>query len=387
MPPFDRCAILHQKRYHVTVDSSFGYPYKYMKKVIVVGGGIIGLFSAYELHKNDCEVTVIDRQRFGQESSWAGGGIVSPLYPWRYPDTITQPSTLSQKIYPTIINEMQQATGLDAEFLPSGMLVAGDYSDQNPQAWAEQNNINMQLVDQAAIKHLAPEIADHYQNGYWFPEVHQVRNPRLVSVAVAYLKHRKVKLIENEPVTQILTQSDQTAGVKTTKATYSADAVVIAGGAWTSGIIDEQPVGRPVRPIKGQMLLLKGEPGAVRRITLSEDRYIIPRKDGRILVGSTTEDVGFDKSATAEVKQQLHEYAINTIPSLTRYEIEHHWAGLRPASSDEIPVIGEHPKIRNLFINSGHYRNGVVMAPASVRLLAEIMLHKTTSLQAQNYSP
>lgn len=358
-----------------------------MKKVIIVGGGIIGLLSAYELNKQGCEVTLIDRQQFGQESSWAGGGIVSPLYPWRYPEAITQLSSISQQIYPDIIDEMQQATGLDAEFLPSGMLVAGDYSAEGPQQWATGVNINMQMVDRPALKQLAPELADHYEQGYWFPQVHQVRNPRLVALAVAYLKTQSIKLIENEPVTQILTQADRATGVKTSNNSYHADAVVVAGGAWTSDIVQQQSIKRSIRPIRGQMLLYKAKPGLIRHITLSQDRYLIPRKDGRILVGSTTEDAGFDKSTSPQIKQELHDYAISTVPALKQFPIESHWAGLRPASSNEIPVIGEHPQTRGLFLNSGHYRNGVVMAPASVRLLGEIMLQKPTSISPQSYAP
>ncbi len=358
-----------------------------MKKVIIVGGGIIGLLSAYELHKNGFEVTVIDRQQFGQESSWAGGGIVSPLFPWRYPDEITDLARISQQLYPDIIDEMQQATGLEAEFLPSGMLVVGDYDSEHPYEWAQRTQINMQLVDKTELSQLAPELSDVYQNGYWFPQVHQVRNPRLVALALTYLKLCDIRLIENQPVDEILTKTGKITGVKTQQATYDADAVVVAGGAWTSSIIDKHPIDRTVKPIKGQMLLLKGEPDAVRHITLSDDHYIIPRKDGRILVGSTTEDAGFDKKTTVPVKQELYDYAISTIPELKRYEIERHWAGLRPSSSDGIPVIGQHPELANLFINSGHYRNGVVMAPASARLLVETMTQQESSLTQQHYAP
>jgi glycine oxidase len=357
-----------------------------MNKVIVIGGGIIGLLSAYELHKNGFQVTVIDRQKFGQESSWAGGGIVSPLFPWRYPDEITSLSRISQDLYPVIIDKLQQATGLDAEYLPSGMLVVGDYDSEQPHEWAQRTQVNMQTVDKAELKQLAPELSDTCQRGYWFPQVHQVRNPRLVALVLAFLKLTDVYLVENQPVEEILTRSGTVTGVKTQQANYNADSVVVAGGAWTSSILQTQPIERTVKPIKGQMLLLKGNPGAVRHITLSDDRYIIPRKDGRILVGSTTEDVGFDKTASVSVKQELYDYAISTIPLLKQYEIEHHWAGLRPSSSDGIPVIGQHPEIKNLFINSGHYRNGVVMAPASVQLLTQIMTQKNTSLPQQNYA-
>ena len=357
-----------------------------MNKVIVVGGGIIGLLSAYELHRNGFQVTVIDRQQFGQESTWAGGGIVSPLYPWRYDDRITELCRISQQIYPELIDEMQQATGLDAEFLPSGMLIVGDYSNERAQDWAQRVNVHMQTIPQAELKQLEPGLSEKYHNGYWFPQVYQLRNPRMAALAVAYLRQNNIRLIENQPVNEILVESNRASGVKTSSSTYHADAIVIAGGAWTSQILSQQPIENPIKPIRGQMLLLKGKPDVVQRITLSQDRYIIPRKDGRILVGSTTEDVGFDKSTTASIKQELHDYAVSTIPLLERYEIEHHWSGLRPASDNGIPVIAEHPHLKQLYINSGHYRNGVVMAPASARLLVEIMTQQNTSLAQHLYA-
>lgn len=358
-----------------------------MTSVIIVGGGVIGLLMAYELERAGLQVTLIDRQKLGQESSWAGGGILSPLYPWRYPEPITRLAMLSQQIYPELIRHMQGATGLEADFLPSGMLILGDYDTENPSAWADRYSVNMQAVDKPAIQQLAPEIADIFNSGWWFPEIHQVRNPRLVALIKAYLQTRPVNIIENDPVTALLLQKDRVSGVQTLKNRLEADAVVIAGGAWTSKILEPTGLAIGIKPIKGQMLLLKGPPDSVRRITLSEDRYIIPRKDGRILVGSTTEDCGFNKDTSPLVKQELHDYAVRTIPILGNFEVELHWSGLRPGSENDLPVIGAHPKINNLFINSGHYRNGLVMAPASTRLLTEIMLKKPTCLEHGVYAP
>ena len=358
-----------------------------MNSTIIIGGGVIGLLTALELHKAGQKVTIIDRQALGQESSWAGGGIISPLFPWRYPEAITRLATLSQQIYPELLDHMQQATGKDPEFLPSGMLVLGDYDDENPQQWANQHKINMQKVDSQQIHQLAPEISDQWQTGWWFPEVHQVRNPKLVKLLKAYLQTTDITVIENEPVNEIVIQQDTVTAVRTDAATYHADQFVIAGGAWSSLLLEQTGINIGIKPVKGQMLLLKGAPDLVKRITLSEDRYIIPRKDGHVLVGSTTEDAGFDKSTSTEIRQQLLDYAIRTIPTLASCSIQQQWSGLRPGSSNGLPKIGQHPELTNLFINSGHYRNGLVMAPASTRLLSEIMLHTKTCLPEHDYTP
>ncbi len=357
-----------------------------MNSVIIVGGGIIGLLSAYELNKSGVKVTLIDRQQFGQESSWAGGGIISPLFPWRYPDAVTRLAKLSQELYPALIQDMQQATGLDAEFLRSGMLVLGEYPNEHPQHWAANFNIDMHPVDADEILQLDSQINPLYQHGFWFPQVHQVRNPRLVALAKAFLQNTNIELIEHEEVTGITSEAGHVRQIQTQESTYQADAYVVACGAWSSTLLQQTGMDTGIKPIKGQMLLLKGQPGLVKHITLSNDRYIIPRKDGRVLIGSTNEDCGFNKDTDEATKGELLEYAIDTIPALETLEIEHHWAGLRPGSDKGIPCISQHPQLGNLFINSGHFRNGLVMAPASARLLSEIMLKKPRSLAEKDYA-
>lgn len=345
------------------------------------------MLSAYELHQAGQDVTLIDRQAMGQESSWAGGGIISPLYPWRYPDQITKLALLSQQLYPTLLDHIFQVSFIDPEYLSSGMLVLGDYDNQDPNSWAIKHGIDMQPVDARQIHQLAPEIAQMFNNGWWFPGVHQLRNPRLIALLKSYLQTTSVTLIENEAVTEILIENDRAIGVKTDSTIYVADKTVIAGGAWTSLLLHNTGINPGIFPVKGQMLLLKGPSASVKHITLSEDRYIIPRKDGRVLVGSTTEDSGFNKDTSEQVKKQLHDYALRTIPLLKSFSIERIWSGLRPGIKSGIPAIGKHPELDNLYINSGHYRNGLVMAPASARLLCEIMLNKPTCLAVSDYTP
>ena len=133
------------------------------------------------------------------------------------------------------------------------------------------------------------------------------------------------------------------------------------------------------------MLLFRGPVGLVRRIVLSRDRYVIPRRDGRVLVGSTLEHVEFDKSTTPAARAELHREALRLIPALADCAVEHHWAGLRPGSPIGVPFVGEHPRIQGLYVNAGHYRNGVVLGPASARLLADQMLGRTPALDPAPY--
>ena len=386
-PPSIRCAILHQKFYHVGHRRAFSIDAKPMTSTIIVGAGVIGLFTARELVKAGHTVTLIDRQQSGQESSWAGGGIISPLFPWRYPAAITRLAKLSQGLYEPALTEMTAVTGYDPEYLQSGMLAIGDYSTEQPETWQKAFDVDMQKVSGKDLRALAPEVSGNFDQGWWLPGIHQVRNPRLVALLKSWLATTDACLLEHEPVESISVKNGRANGVYTSQQHYKADNVVVASGAWTSRVLSHLNYDPGIRPIKGQMLLLKGPVQTVRHITLADDRYIIPRKDGRVLVGSTTEHCGFEKKATESVKEQLLEFGGMIVPALKTFQLEHHWAGLRPGSSNELPVIGQHPSIENLYINAGHYRNGLVLAPASGRLLSEIINHQTTSIPVDDYLP
>jgi glycine oxidase len=217
------------------------------------------------------------------------------------------------------------------------------------------------------------------------PDVGHVRNPRFIKGMKASLLKQGVKILENTPVKKLSIQEDQINGVILEGEELTADAVIVAGGAWSSNLLAETGVTLPVRPVRGQMLLYRAKPGVVSRIFLSKDRYLIPRRDGRVLIGSTLEETGFDKSTTEQAREELQQEAQRLVPALANFEVEHHWAGLRPGSPTGIPFIGEHPLVKNLFVNSGHFRNGVVLGLASAHLLTDIMLMRNPIIDPDPY--
>lgn len=356
-----------------------------MSDILIVGGGIIGMMTARELVLAGMNVTIVDQSEAGQESSWAGGGIISPLYPWRYPEAVSALAKWGQEFYPEIIEDLLSETGLDPELVQNGLLTVADEQD-NAIEWAKNWYPSLQLIDNKEVYELepalSPELVDD-KPAIWMPGIRQVRNPRLVKTLKQYLLNKNVRILEHTEVNDFLTESGRITGVATSEGNFMADKVLVAGGAWSAKLLKNIEI--KVKPVKGQMILFKTKPGTVKCISLNRDRYVIPRKDGRVLVGSTVEDSGFDKSTSTEAFEELRSEAYRLIPCLQKSDIEHHWAGLRPGSLDGIPYICPVPGIEGVFLNAGHFRNGVVLAPASARLAADLILNRTPTLNTAPY--
>ena len=357
-----------------------------MDHVLIIGGGALGMLSARELSLAGLQVTLLERQQPGRESSWAGGGIVSPLYPWRYPDSITALSHWSQQHFAELSANLAERTGIDPEHSPCGMLVHAEGEVLAATTWADRWNLALETLDKAAVHELEPARAETFDDTLWLPKVANIRNPRLLKALHKDLSARGVTIRPQTEVRQLVMQDDRVTGVATAEGTLHADAVLVCAGAWTGDFLQGLASPPDIRPMRGQMLLFRTAPGTIRHIMLEENRYAIPRLDGRVLFGSSLEDAGYDKSATDVVRTELLELAIRRYPVLADADLEKHWAGLRPASPEGVPYIGRHPQLRNLFVNAGHFRNGIVMGPASARLVTDLILGRPPILPPDPYA-
>ncbi len=354
--------------------------------VIIIGGGIIGMLTARELHHAGVEALVIERGPLGGESSWAGGGIISPLYPWRYSEAVNRLAETSKTIYPTLATRLQDESGIDCELITSGLLFAGLDEQQQAVPWAKEWSVELEVVTgKQQIHDIEPQVNTAIDSGLWLPDIMQIRNPKLVKALKASFHALDIDYREQTPVQELLIESGVIRGVQTSVESIAASKVIIASGAWSAGFIRHQK-NVDVEPVKGQMIMFKGEPGLIRRMVLADGHYIIPRRDGRVLDGSTLEHTGFDKSITEVATVELRQAAIEIIPSLAGLSIERQWAGLRPGTAQGIPYICGHPDIEGLYINAGHYRNGVVLGAASARLMAELLLEQTPSIDPSPYA-
>lgn len=342
--------------------------------IVIVGGGIIGLYSAYLLALRGIKSTLIDKGDFGKESTWAAGGILTPLLPWDYPEKILFLTQNVSSIYQDLATKLLHDTGYDIEHWVCGLTV---FSNQTKriQDWCKQNNV-------------------HYNNKVSEPsqvnltEIAQVRTPILIKALVKQLQQLGVKLINNTSVTQCCIEHNKIVGIKTDTGMINTSKLIWATGAWASKINTANIQLRTpmIEPIKGQMIALENCPVQLDNILFSDGHYLIPRKDGLILAGSTLEDVGFVNSITDHAKEILWKRSIEMMPELATSNIAHHWAGLRPGSKNNIPTIGPHPDIEGLFYNIGHFRYGISMAPKSCEILTDWILNDGRGLSAQEKS-
>lgn len=358
-------------------------------RVVVVGGGVIGLLSAYMLAGNGVQVVLLERGETGREASWAGGGIVSPLYPWRYSAAVSALSYWSQDFYPKLAQSLIAQTGLDPEVHTTG-LYWFDLDDQSQALdWAAREAQPLHEVTMAQARAHVPVLGDGFSRAIYMPGVANVRNPRLVkTLRAALLAMANVEIHEQCDVRGFVQAGDgRICGVQTSRGEFTADQVVVAAGAWSAQLLQALGLHVPIEPVKGQMILYQCAEDFLPAMVLAKTRYAIPRRDGHILIGSTLEYADFDKTPTDAALASLQTSACELLPALADARVVKHWAGLRPGSPEGIPYIGEVAQHPGLWLNCGHFRNGLVLAPASCQLLCNLMLEQEPVVEPAPYAP
>lgn len=358
------------------------------KQVVIVGGGVIGLLTAFNLAAEVEQVVLCDRGALGQESSWAGGGIVSPLYPWRYSPAVTALAHWSQDFYPQLGERLFASTGVDPEVHTTGLYWLDLEDEAEALAWAEREGRPLSAVDISATYDAVPVLGAGFKRAIYMAGVANVRNPRLVkSLKAALQALPNVSIREHCEITGFSQEAGRITGVETTAGPIAGDRVVLTAGAWSGDLLRPLGLELPVEPVKGQMILYKCAEDFLPSMVLAKGRYAIPRRDGHILVGSTLEHAGYDKTPTDEALESLKASAVELLPALAGATPVAHWTGLRPGSPEGIPYIGEVPGWQGLWLNCGHYRNGLVLAPASCQLFADLLLGREPIIDPAPYAP
>lgn len=346
--------------------------------VVVAGGGIVGCMTALELLKRGCRVTLVDRNvvasQTSGESSWAGAGILFPLLPWMYAEEVNRLTMTGAAIYPEFCKELLSETGIDPEYRRSGMLLLPQFDMALAQDWCAQHGVEAERVPVAsypAVRSCSGEEA------LWLPGVGQVRPPNVLQAMRAYLLQRGVRLLEKTELKPLQMQQTLQSWETLSGETLHADRFVVTSGAWSFDLLKDTAAKLKIKPMRGQILLYQQPPGGLQHMIYRDGFYMVPRRDGVMLAGSTLEDVGFDPGTTESVKLELQAKAEAILPALKQQPVLKHWSGLRPGTPENLPTISEHPQVQNLFLNTGHFRYGLTMAPCAARMVAALVCGET----------
>ncbi len=354
------------------------------KKVVIVGGGIVGCMTAIELVRRGCQVTIVERNQIASqtsgEASWAGGGIVFPLLPWFYSDAVNALTSYGASAYMNICQQMLDETGIDTGFEPSGFLLLPKFDVDAAYAWCARHHVPAEAAEASnfGVQSLSGEDA------LWLPTVCQIRPPYLMQAMRQWLKQNQVIMLEHTELVPLKEMQTLNEWQTVDGSIISADQFVVTSGAWSFELLKETSAKLNIKPMRGQILLYKPQKN-LKHIVYREGFYMIPRPDGYLLAGSTLEDVGFEAAVTQEVRDEIRAKAEAIMPALKHQPILKHWSGLRPGTPANLPTISAHPTIENLFMNTGHFRYGLTMAPASAKLVAALMLGEKPMMDVSPY--
>jgi glycine oxidase len=360
------------------------------RRVIIVGGGVIGLSIAEQCLRRGLQPVLLDKGPFAKEASWAGAGYLDLRDASRLGGDFLELSRFSYGLFPEWTERLKKDSGIDPEFHLCGSLGLVFNPEEEAvireiETQTAPNGLKSEWLSPTEARRKETHLPDNLRAAWYLPQTCQVRSPRLVQALLKVLEKGKAILREQEEVQGFIRQGSRIIGVETSVAKYEAEQVVLAGGAWTGGLLDILGISFPMRPVRGQVVLFKAEPGLLRHVLFSSSAYLVPRLDGHIYVGSTLEEAGFNKSVTEEAISNLTQGAYRALPALQKASVEATWAGLRPKALDDKPTLGLVPGLENLWIASGHYTHGILLSAATGHLMVQAIMGEKTKLSLEPF--
>ncbi|MEQ8785292.1 MAG: glycine oxidase ThiO [Pirellulaceae bacterium] len=354
-----------------------------MHDCLIVGGGVIGLSLAYELAQHGLRVQLLERGRLGREASWAGAGILPPAAAETAAHPLEQLRALSYRLHPIWAARLKEETGIDNGFRRCGGVYlarkVGEAASLHAAhgLWREEQIDSRRLTPQE-LAQLEPALAPLAQSGrlraaYHLPGEMQIRNPHHLQALARACADRGVDLQENVEVVGFRRERGRITHVETNRDAFPVSRLCITSGAWTRLLLEKLSQPNDILPIRGQMILYRCPTKPFTHVINEGPRYLVPRDDGRVLAGSTEEEVGYDKSTTEEGLAELRLFAGELIAELTPGRIEQSWAGLRPGSIDGFPYLGPLPEFDNAYVAAGHFRSGLYMSPGTAVVLGQVV--------------
>lgn len=359
------------------------------KRIIIVGGGVIGLSIAEQLLRKNITPIVLDRGAFAKEASWAGAGFLDLRSVARVGGAMMELCKKSYDLFPEWTARLKKDSQVDPEYQNSGSYDVAFTEEEETAIHKMENNLKTfgltgQWYEGPEALDREPQLSPLAQSVFYFPHTSQVLPARLNRALLQVLQKAKVDLREFEEVDDFLIKGKQFLGARTNKGVIDADGVVIAAGAWSAPLAEKLGLSLVSKPYRGQVVHYRSQPGAVKHILFHTGStgitYMVPRLDGHIYVGSTLEDVGFDKSTTPAGLEKLKTGAMQLVPGLSQYLIEETWAGLRPGSIDGWPYLGPVPGLEGVWMATGHYTHGILLSAVTGEVMAQMVNGERTSV-------
>jgi glycine oxidase len=354
--------------------------------IVVVGGGIIGCATALELARAGARVAVLERGVPGGEASSAAAGLLAPLGESSVA-AFRELAVASWRLYPKVVEELRELTGVDVEYVTRGTLypVVSLDDEREAQAWALGPEFRVEVWDRRDIDAREPALSPRVRKAIFVRGDHWLNNERLVAAYVRAALDAGVDVRPGTEVTGLWMEGDRVRGVHVGGEGLEAEAVVLAAGAWTARLAPG-PRALPVEPRRGQMVALVHVPPVLTHCVHGE-AYLVPRPSGELLVGATVERAGFQRAVTAQGVAGLLRAALDLVPSLGELAVSRTWSGFRPWAPDGLPILGPWPGVRGLWVATAHFRNGILLAPITARLMSEWILAGRPSMELTPFLP
>ena len=367
--------------------------FKKTADVAIIGGGVIGLAVARALAQRGVrDVLVVERSSLGAEASSAAAGMLAPQAEADCTDDFFRLCCQSRDMYPAFAQSLNEETGIDIELETSGTLYLAFTEEDERELekryeWQTNAGLEVERLSADLAKLFEPSISDDVRAALRFPLDTQVENRRLISALAAANEALDVRMLTGVSVESLNIKRNRVAGIETSRGFIACERVVIASGAWTTQILNQALPNPHIEPVRGQMVSFEATPQIARHTIYSPRGYVVPRRHGRLLAGSTTEHAGFDKRVTAAGVQSIVTSALEISPRIAALPLASSWAGLRPRAADGLPVLGPCAEIAGVFYATGHYRNGILLTPITAELLAGAIVDEDISLPLRIFSP
>jgi len=347
-----------------------------MTDVVVAGGGIIGLSLAYELASRGRRVTVLEQGEWGGQASSAAAGMLAPLKEFPEPGPMLELGMNSLASYPGWAARLLEETGMDVQLAMRGILtVALTESEaaalQAKYRWQREAGYRVDWLQGEALREREPLLSPAICAGIWSMAEGEVNNGLLLQALQAACVRRGVSMRKGAVVTAIHVSGCRVRGVMTSEGLIEADQTIVTAGAWSAMLLNGLGIALPVRPVRGQVAAVSGSGIGLRHVIFGSGGYIVPKQDGRIVLGATEDEAGFAREVTLAGLTRVLEGIRPYVPALQQAPFLQAWAGLRPATTDGLPLLGPVPGWVGIGLATGHYRNGILLAPITAKRIAD----------------